>query len=110
MRLASAMIPSSRSDPPPTPSPTLPYRPSTIPGVEESYYVPYEEDTEMDPEVPDIEGATYLGCFEDMRGERTMKIAYINDDDMTNEVSKNMEDDHRPPLCFPSKDRFLSPA
>lgn len=49
----------------------------------------YEEEIAyyMPPAVPDIEGASYLGCFEDMRGERTMKIAYVNNDDMTNEVS-----------------------
>lgn len=36
--------------------------------------------------VPDIDGATYLGCFEDVRGSRTMEFAFVNGDDMTNEV------------------------
>lgn len=42
---------------------------------------------EMSDAVPDIEGATYLGCYEDMRYERTMDFAYVNDDDLTNGVS-----------------------
>lgn len=58
-------------------------RPSAL---DESYYVDSGADVDLEAQVPDIEGATYLGCFEDKRMERTMKIAYINNDDMTNEV------------------------
>ncbi|CAM9871033.1 unnamed protein product [Scytosiphon promiscuus] len=54
-------------------------------GLDDTYYSTYSADTELDAQVPTIEGATYLGCFEDVRGERTMNIAYINNEDMTNE-------------------------
>ena len=37
--------------------------------------------------VPDIDGATYLGCFADERGSRTGEIGFVNPDDLTNEVS-----------------------
>lgn len=41
---------------------------------------------EVVPEPPQIEGATYLGCFQDMRYERTLEVGYIDNDDMTNQV------------------------
>lgn len=43
------------------------------------------------PEPPQIEGATYLGCFQDMRMERTLEMGYVNNEDMTNQVGTGAE-------------------
>jgi len=43
-------------------------------------------DIDTEPEFPELEGAVYLGCFQDMRKERTMKFAFANAKDLTNEV------------------------
>lgn len=37
--------------------------------------------------VPDIDGATYLGCFRDERGARTGEFGYVDGDGLTNQVS-----------------------
>lgn len=54
--------------------------------------------------VPEIEGATYLGCFEDVRMERTMTFAYVNNDDLTNEVSVGRGIDPLGSYSYPSLD------
>lgn len=45
-----------------------------------------EAETDAEPDFPEVTDATYLGCFQDMRGDRTMSFAYVNNDDLTNEV------------------------
>lgn len=47
------------------------------------------------PEPPEIEGATYLGCFRDMRYERTLDLAYINNENMTNQVRATEGEHHK---------------
>lgn len=67
----------------------LPRTGVTLPGYEASSNALFGKGSDAGSAIPDVDGATYLGCFDDVGKESKMTAAYTDEDSMTNQVRRD---------------------